>query len=215
MKWRKITMSSRLALREIEKRAWLRTFEHGMWDIGIGSLFLMFGVSILTAFPALSAIWVAALFPALRELGRKVVVPRVGKAQFRGRRRRANANTTWILAAVAALGLGALLMMLWRTSSGSAPAWIEWATEHFVVLIGLIWGGALVVTAWIVDFPRLYVYGALLFASLLVTDLVRGYHLGTSLSVVGGLILFTGIVLLIRFLRRYPRQDAPGMEPHE
>jgi len=31
-------MSNRLALREIEKKAWLCTFEHGLWDIGIGSI---------------------------------------------------------------------------------------------------------------------------------------------------------------------------------
>lgn len=31
-------MSRRLALRELEKKAWLRTFEHGLWDIGIGSI---------------------------------------------------------------------------------------------------------------------------------------------------------------------------------
>ncbi len=54
-------MTNRLALREIEKKAWFRTFEHGTWDIGIGSLFLAFGLSILVDFAALSAIWVAAL----------------------------------------------------------------------------------------------------------------------------------------------------------
>jgi len=199
-------MTSRWALREIEKKAWFRTFEHGMWDIGVGSMFMMFGLCILTSFPALAAIWVAALLPGFREIGRKLVVPRIGHVHFRERRKRATGRLTGMLTATAVMGMVTFLFIAW-VSKGAAPAWAQWIGDHFVIFIGLIWGSALAVTGWLVDFPRLYVHGALMFVSLLITDFVKGYHLGFSLSIVGGLILLTGIILLIRFLRRYPKQE--------
>ena len=199
-------MRNRFALREIEKKAWFRTFEHGMWDIGIGSMFMAFGLSILADFAALSAVWVAALMPGFREIGRKLVVPRIGHVQFREQRKRATARLTGMLTVSALMGLVTFLFITW-ISRGTAPAWAQWIGEHFVIFIGLIWGGALAFTGWLVDFPRLYGYGSLIFGSLLITDFVKGYHLGVSLTIVGGLILLTGIILLIRFIRRYPKQE--------
>lgn len=198
-------MPSNLSLREIEKKVWLRTFEHGLWDLGIGSLFLMFGISILAHMPALAAIWVGGLMPGLREIGRKLVVPRIGTVHFRARRKRAMGRLTGILAATSIIGAVAFALMLW-ISRGTAPAWAQWIGAHFVVFIGLVWGGAVAIGGWLVDFPRLYAYGVLIFCSLLITDLVPGYHLGLGLTLVSSLIVLAGIVLLVRFIRRYPKQ---------
>lgn len=205
-------MSRGFALKEIEKRAWLRTFEHGLWDMAIGSLFLMFGLSIVVSFPALSAVWVATFMPGFREIGRRLVVPRIGHVQFAKRRSRAKGRLTGVLTATAVMGMVTFLFMMW-VSKDATPPWAQWVGDHFVIFIGLIWGGALIVTGWLVDFPRLYGYGVLMIGSLVLTDLLDGYHLGASLSMVGGLILLIGIVLLIRFLRRYPRQSIENQEP--
>ena len=207
-------MTNRFALREIEKKAWFRTFEHGMWDIALGSMFLVFGLSILVNFAALSAIGVAALLPVCLQAGRKIVVPRIGHVQFRARRKQAKGRLTGVLTATALMGLVTFMFMAWILK-GTPPPWAQWISEHFVIFIGLIWGGALAVTGWLVNFPRLYGYGALMFGSLLITDFVKGYHLGFSLAIVGGLILLTGITLLIRFIRRYPKQEGTLMEPDD
>ncbi len=209
-------MNNRLALREIEKRAWLRTFEHGMWDMALGSLFLAFGVSVMVSFAALAAIWVAVLLPSFRETGRKLVVPRIGHVQFRGRRQRANARVVGMLTALAALGGAVFAVFLWLAGAGdAAPPWVDWIGRHFVIVIGVIWGGAIALTGWLVDFPRLYAYGSLILASLVITDFVPAYPLGTSLVVSGGLILVTGVVLFVRFLRRYPKRNPPEPEQPE
>jgi hypothetical protein len=209
-------MKDRPALREIEKRAWTRTFEHGMWDMVLGSMFLTFGVSILVSFPAVAGLWVVVLLPSFRELGRRVVLSRIGHVRFRGRRQRAKARVTGMLVALAVLGVAVFGLVMWAASSKeSLPAWGQWVAHHLIILIGLIWGGAMAVTAWLVDFPRLYGYGALIFASLVVTDFMPGYSLGITLVIAGGLILLAGIVLFVRFLRRYPRQDLSQTESHE
>jgi len=204
-------MPSFLALREIEKKMWLRTFEHGLWDIGIGSLFLMFGLTIVVHFPALAAIWIVGLMPGLREVGRKLVVPRIGHVQFREPRSKAKDRLTGVLTATSVIGMAMFLIFLWL-SKGVAPAWVQWIGAHFILVIGLIWGGALAIAGWLVMFPRLYAYGALVFVSLIITDSMEGYHLGVSLIAAGGAILLVGVILLVRFLRRYPKQDTQIME---
>ncbi|MBE0636579.1 hypothetical protein IH601_11340, partial [Candidatus Bipolaricaulota bacterium] len=137
---------------------WLRTFEHGMWDIGIGSMFLVFGLAILVDFPALSAIWIAALIPSFREIGHKLILPRIGHVPFREPRKRAKGRLTGVLAATTVIGMGAFLFMFWL-SKGTTPSCALWAGEHVVLFIGLIWGGALAITGWLVTLPRLNAYG--------------------------------------------------------
>ena len=207
-------MTNRFALRELEKKAWLRTFEHGLWDIGIGSMFLMFGLTILIDFPAFSAIWVAALGPSLREAGRKLVLPRIGHVQFRERGKLAKRHLRGMLTVVMLLGIVFFLFFTW-VLRGSIPVWAQWVRDHFILFIGLIWGGALAITGKLVDFPRLYAYGGLIIGSLIITDFVEGYHLGVALSLAGGAILLTGVVLFARFLKRYPAQEGDLFKPED
>ncbi len=197
------------ALKEIEKRVWLRSFEHGLWDIAIGLLLLSFGLSIMAGFYWLSPIWVAALVPSMRNLARRLIVPRIGHATFKKRRQRSITRVLMILSVLALAG-GGMFAFTSLSTRQAAPEWMAWVRSHFIVVIGLIWGGALAVAGWAVDLPRLYAYGGLLFGALLATDLSStGYHLGHALTGVGGLIALVGIILFARFVRRYPRYPEP------
>jgi len=196
-------------LRDLERRVWLRTFEHGLWDLAIGLLLLSFGVGILTGFYWISAIVVPVGLPAMRGLARRAIVPRIGHATFRGRRKRSLVHVQLILAALVVMGF-AMFTFTGFATRDTAPEWATWVRSHFIVVIGLIWGGALAVAGWAVDFPRLYAYGGLLFGALLAVDLApTGYHLGHALIGVGGLVTLVGAGLFIRFLRRYPRHPEP------
>ena len=203
-------MNDKAGLREIERRVWLRTFEHGLWDLAVGLLLLSFGAGILTEFYWISAIVVPVGLPVMRGLARRVVVPRIGHAMFRGRRKRSLVHVQLILAALALAGVGMFTFTAFATRD-AAPEWAIWVRSHFIVVIGLIWGGALAIAGWAVDYPRLYAYGGLLFGALLAVDLIpSGYHLGHALVAVGGLIALVGAGLLVRFLRRYPRHPEPA-----
>jgi hypothetical protein len=204
-------MEGRFGLREIERKAWLRTFDHGLWDIAIGLVLLSFGAAILTGFYWLSPVWVAVLVPSMRDLARRVIVPRIGHVTFKKRRQRSTTRIQLVLFVLALAGGGMFLFIAWSTR-GAAPEWVGWIRSHFLIVIGLIWGSALVAGGWAADFPRLHAYGALVFLTLLVSDLTAGYNLGHALVAVGGAIALAGIALLIRFVRRYPRHPIEGGE---
>ena len=198
-------MIDRPGLRQIERKAWLRTFEHGLWDIAIGLVLLSFGASILSGLYWLSPIWVAALIPSMRDLARRLIIPRIGHVTFEKRRQRSTARISLVLFVLALAGGGMFLFTAWSTQ-GAAPEWVGWIRSHFLIVIGLIWGGALVAGGWAADFPRLHAYGALVFLTLLGSDLSAGYNLGHALTAVGGLITLIGVGLFVRFVKRYPRQ---------
>jgi len=197
-------MRASLGLREIERRAWLRTFEHGLWDIAVGCLLLAFGASILTGLYWISAICVPLALPGLRNLARRLVLPRLGHVTFRRKRQRSIVRIQIILTVLAVAGLGMFLLTAWSTRAGAPPA-VAWLRSHMLAVIGLVWGSALVAAGWAADYPRLYAYGAILFGTLLGSDLGLAYNLGEALVGVGALVAGIGIVLLLRFVRRYPR----------
>ena len=204
-------MKHRPGLREIERKAWLRTFDHGLWDIAIGLVLLSFGAAILTSYYWLSPIWVAVAVPGMRDLARRVIVPRIGHVTFKKRRQRSTARIQLVLFVLALAGGGMFLFTAWSTR-GTAPEWVGWVRSHFLIVIGLIWGGALVAGGWAADFPRLHAYGAFVFLTLLGSDLSTGYNLGHALIAAGGLITLIGVGLFVRFVRRYPRQPFNEIE---
>jgi len=202
-------MAPRTLLSDIERRAWLQTFEHGLWDVAIGLLWLSFGFSILTGYAWMTPVWVAVALPSLQQSMRRLIIPRIGYVAFAKRRRRSASRVTALLSVTALFGLLFFFLTSWSTQPDAPPA-IAWFRTHMLALIGLTWGGALGIAGWAADFPRLFVYGALLFGVLLGADLGLPYDMAEGLLAIGGLITAAGLILLLRFLRRYPtrKQDT-------
>jgi len=207
-------MGARLGLREIERKAWLRTFEHGLWDLAVGLLILSFGIGILTGLYWMTAIWVPLAVPVFRDLAKRLIVPRLGHVTFRRKRQRSTFRVQIVLTALAVAGLAMFLLTSWSTR-GDAPSALRWMRTHMLAVIGLIWGSGLVAGGWAADFPRLYVYGALLFSVLLGSDLGLSYNMGEGLAGIGSLITLVGLGLFVRFLRKYLRRPEPSFEEGE
>lgn len=212
-------MSSRLQLQDIERRAWLRTFDHGLWDVGIGLLLASFGAAVLTGYYWLSPIWIAALVPSLKSFARRLIVPRLGHVTFKERRQRSKFRIQVVMGGLVVAGLGMFLLLYWATQS-APPPWVGWIRSHFLIVLAAVWGSSLAVAGWAAAFPRLYLHAALLFGALVLSDLSGAFHLGTALIAAGGAIALVGAALFLRFLRRYPRypanpEDAANLLPPE
>jgi len=181
-------------LKEIERKAWTSYFQDGLWDIFFGLLMLIMGIQSL-----IYNVWFT-LFIAVAVLvfvlgKRLVTTPRIGHVKFAAARKvRQNKLmalvgisifATCLLWLLAVLGLG-------LPKTASAPI--------VVILVALVFG----LIAYYMDFRRLYAYGLLFAISMALVEVVDNPFASVAFIVSGGIALLIGLVVLIRFLRKYP-----------
>ncbi len=187
-------MSQLFDLRDVERRAWTLYFQDGLWDIFFGLLFLGGGLRSLTGnrwFYLLVAAGIMAFI-----LGKRwITLPRLGQINF-SPRRKARQNVVRAVAFGAMLVTAVIFIMaVTGADLGAVPVgWI------FVFMVP----GVFLLMAYMMDFTRLYGYTILVAAFMVVTELV-GDPAAAWAQIFAGLVpLSVGIVLLARFLRRYP-----------
>ncbi len=212
-------MSETIDLKELERRAYRSFFRDGLWDLYLGTILLALGVGVTISnagvtwgylFPDLHVVTLALYVVSMVILvgGKKLItVPRMGTARFAAPRRRRLGKSAVMLALGAAAGLVAFLVL---ANDQIPAAWRAWPTSGAILFSAnaLIVLGAL---AYFLDFSRLYTYAVLWALALPLSEgLVRYGGLSRIVAfMVGfcglsGIMLVTGAVLLVRFLRTYP-----------
>ncbi len=212
-------MSETTDLKELERRAYRSFFKDGIWDICLGIMLLSLGVggAISRAgiargyiIPDLHAITLSLYLLSMAVLigGKKyITVPRLGAVRFGPARRARLSASILILAGSALLGLVVFLLF----ARDSIPA--GWLSARTLGLLAFVVNCLVVFSllAYFLDFRRLYGYAVLWAMAFPAADAVAKYaELSRAVSflvTVGALasiMLATGLVLLIRFLRDYP-----------
>jgi predicted small integral membrane protein len=210
--WGKEIMTERISLKRYEQKAFASRFEDGLWDIFVGCFFSQLAVGPYLSKAGLGDFWPSAIFALLLLLlllaiwfiKRQVIKPRIGEMRpGPWRKNRLMVGTLvlliinvilFILGIVVAVGSKDLRNL------GSLP------TAGLALCIILF----LSAVAYIFDVPRFYFYGALLALAAFAGEWLyanRGvphHGLGVSFGIGSGAIILTGIVLLVRFLYRYP-----------
>jgi hypothetical protein len=213
-------MSSQINLKEIERKAFSSTHQDGLLDIVIssvvGSMALLMYIIVRDDSPGLYLV-LAFLGICAGQLvfwaGKKfVTLPRMGQVKFGENRRKRNKTLALILAVVVLIQVGIVLL---TAGAGSIPAWGDKFQELFpdrsttdllVAAIGALFvGPSMMVIAYFNDFPRGY-YIALVMA----VGVFLMIWFGQPLIQIGAafMILIPGLVLFVRFLRRYPLIQA-------
>jgi len=196
------------SLREIEKRAYRSTFQDGLYDIFFGGAFL-----ILASIPLLSYAGIPTLFGYMAGvilvlivvLGKRhITIPRLGMVEFGSGRK---SKRLWLLLACAAFFFLASPLIIMMPGNGLGGEMSQRVGLPIILALGV--GPLLVATAYFLDYPRMYIYAAVLFAgmphSAMMYDFI-GWPLNTVLSFgfPGLIILGYGLVLLSRFMAKYP-----------
>ena len=202
-------MNAAANLNGIERRAWLRIFEDGLWDLAIGLTLIGFGLPVLFDLPQLAGGTWIVVFSLFRAAKRWITEPRIGRVAFTARRTAQQGRVRILLGVLVLIGVAAFAFIPWLIAQDPPPAWAEFIGVHFVLVLALVWGGALALAGWLADFRRLIAHGVILAASLVVSDLTEGYTLGWAFIAAGVLIGISGLFLLVRFVTRYPRVEAP------
>lgn len=216
-------MKDPISLKTAEKRAFQTTFEDGLWDVFIGCFALEFAIAPLLS-GSLGDFWSSAIFLPFWGiaylaiwLARKyVVAPRVGKACFGKTRMNRLRRFTIIL-----VGLNAVLFVLGLLAAfalgGASGVSISWR-NLLPVLLGLFLLAGFSIAAYLLDFPRLYLYGALLFVATPMGEWLYLYHGAAhhgypiAFGITAGIMIVTGLVIFVRLLINNPVAEMPEGE---
>lgn len=200
-------MKTNDSLKAVERRAYRSTFEDGVLEITVGMLLLIFAwISALESlgisrFIGYTLLVIPILIPWLGK--RFITNPRLGMVEFGSRRKSRRRILLWILAAIVFLTLPLIIMMV----GSGIPAGQTW---FFVAAIG---APVFAIAVFIMDFPRLYLYAAVLAVGVvqsefLITSIGEPLNAVLSFGLPGLIILIVGLVLLVRFVRKYPKPNS-------
>lgn len=185
-------------LADLERSAWRSTFDDGLFDLLLGGMLLLNWVGSVVANSRWLYPFFFVLVGAYVVAKRVVVLPRTGVARFAAPRRQRKVMGMGLL--LAPLLLGVVVIVL---TSLNGPA-AEWLRAHpvvfqsaFPLMVVLVFSGL----ASLLEVPRIHAIGVIM-ALAFGVDMWRDSSAG---FLVGGiLVCLAGVVLLTRFLRRYP-----------
>lgn len=203
------------SLKFAERRAFQTTFADGLWDVLIGSFVLEFAIAPLLS-TALGDFWSSAVFLpfwgliylAIQLTRKYVLAPRVGSARYGKARQQRLRRFSLVMIAIniLALILGILtLLTIERPIDGLRTG-----------LFGFILMAGFSLAAYLLDFPRLYVYGLLLLLAPPVGEWLYANHgvahhgFPVVFGFVSGVMILTGLFLFVRLLINNPVVDGEG-----
>ena len=202
-------MTKKTSLREVEKKTYMSYHQDGLLDIFVGNYVLLFGMGILLLTMSDFSTWfiLPAIFPAIMipiwiSAKKRVTMPRIGYVKFGVR----GANKMMaIFLGLAVAGLGVFMVFGLGASMGEGWALTlrDILISNSMIIIGI---GALTISslfAYTMGLKRLYGYGLLIFV-LFFTGYFIAIPFGYFLVTIGLVIIVSGFVLLMRFIRKYP-----------
>ncbi len=212
-------MTTQLNLKEIERKAFRSAYQDGLLDIELGlvvvgmSVFIYRppgGYSLLNIVLMLAA---AGLANVLFWAGKKfITLPRMGQVRFGAARHQKKTTLTLILGGVVLIQVAILGLTVLGWADPQVGAQVKGffkagdVMDLVVAAVGSLFvGPSMILMAYFSDFRRGY-YIAVLMSLAVFLMLYLNEPLYPML--IGALIVLPGLVIFVRFLRKYPR-------PHE
>ena len=210
-------MSTSIGIGNAHKRiVQLTNYEDGLWDILLGLVMIMLSIYPITREllgPELNLVLflvaLALLVVGQSAARRYISTPRLGYAK---QRRTPKTKLLVVLTAgLVLLTLGFVIATLlspgWipQLSSSSSTSWISDLAVDIAVMFAIV--GLFSLLGYLFGVTRLFVYGWLLGAAFVLSaalSIYQGWTLNMPLAIASGIIIGTGIVLLVRFIRKYP-----------
>jgi hypothetical protein len=195
-------MTEEINLKEIERKAWTSYFEDGLWEFFFGALFLLGGIRSLTNNASYTLLLLVPIL--ILPVGKKLItIPRLGHVKFGPARKLKQRRVI----AVLTISVLATLLLLLPPHSGLSLAELPISpimAGWIAVVFGLI--------AYYLGFRRLFAYGLLYALSELLWGQF-GEPIGPIVQAISGIvILLVGVVVLTRFVRRYPLPSEAALD---
>jgi hypothetical protein len=216
-------MTQTLNLKELERLAYRRTYQDGLYEIYLGGLFASFAAFGFTIFPGSDTESLATLLYYLVGSGlsglvfwlgkRYITLPRIGLVKFGPRRQKRKRDLAVALGVIVAVQV---LVVALQFTYLKIPVVQEWLTPILgqannsrlavAIFAAIFVAPGMLLIATMMDIPHGYYHAvvmALAVFLMILLDQAWWMVLG------GALILIPGVVQFIQFLQRYPLEKNP------
>jgi len=197
-------MEKSIDLKEIERKAYLAYHQDGVWDLFIGGGFFIAGIGMFFDFAYILAAVGVALVPLVSLVKKAVTVPRLGYVKFgperqakEKRNRYAYMVLLWIV-----MFAGMFLFAVYSFES----SYFDWLRGLGAIPFGFVVVLLTTAGAFLYGIKRLYAY-AVLFAVVFLAGHFSDLRLYYFFIIPGAIILISGLILLMRFIRMYPKGE--------
>lgn len=189
-------MQANVDMKQITKKVYMSYFQDGLWDILLGVYLVGWGFSIWNDLVAvMGGMWVAVYFLILG-LKKILVYPRSGYIKLNEARKQ---QMRMVILGMVLFLLGFAVFGVFAFNN--PPEWLgDYIMFMLITMMAVVAG----VLGYWWRVTRWYVYSAIIFAGAAAQQWL-GLPLDLGFFIPGGIICAYGIILLFRFLRKYPK----------
>ena len=191
-------MVEEISLKEIQRKVYMSLFQDGLWDIFLGLFILGWGLAILTEAVYLPGVTFIGIYFVIWGVKKWLTYPRIGYVRFSATSRR-RITARFLILGVGVLLVGVMAAVVWGI--GTRP---QWLADYFPLIFNGILAAIVCFVAYWARVNRFYLYAALIFLGA-VFHLWLGIRWEFGFIGAGGIIVLIGLVILIIFLRKYPK----------
>ena len=194
-------MNQKINLKEIERRAYTSYHQDGILDISIAIVILLFSIVIIGEMPwigGMAGIFAISIYAGLKKT---ITIPRIGYVKFPQQRAQKLIVFTLVLGLFSMVA-GVFAFM--QTLSSGTPDWLLFLIDNYMLTIGVAVSMLFLLGGYIFRTKRIYGYSLLTFV-LFVVGYFISFPLYYYLTALGATILTSGLTLVIRFVKKYPK----------
>jgi len=203
-------MTEKIDLREIEKKSYRFTFKDGIYDIAYGTLLLSFALAPILR--EIIYLWYIIIVippaPLIIILGKRLItVPRIGIVKFDKKRTKSMKKMIFLSAVLVPITILILILTITNIFPGDIGSLMNGYTIPIVAGIFAII--LLSIGAYLLDFPNMYLYGAIIGLGIPITEILQRY-IGSptdgiiTFGISGLILLIFGLYNLSKFIQKYP-----------
>lgn len=185
-----------------------RIFSH--YDDGLMDLFIGFAIFFAGLFLWTEMVWMAAIFipvflPSFQAARKRFLEPRIGElpqsSQQQAQNQKILLSVTLLLGVLLLGGIGMFFAFGFMTGSFN-----DWLRQYFLLILGSVFASVWLFAAAMLKIKRFYLYAVFTFATLAAAQFTA-LPFWIVLAILGGLIVLSGIIILIRFIQQNPIID--------